>query len=170
MNATNKDSLFALLNGQATAKGTLTLSHRNVFLDGKLFLANAILESRRNIIKHHICDADSSDFSLKSVELSGLAFDTKNFKSHIDFEKRNGTFSSNGDGSLVEFPVNQYVCFMDNFKWFMDKSELELGGAENAKSGNDQIDLDGPEFISVHPKQDSLRFRHHEQSLTIKII
>ncbi len=159
MNATNKDSLFALLNGQATAKGTLTLSHRNVFLDGKLFLANAILESRRNIIKHHICDADSSDFSLKSVELSGLAFDTKNFKSHIDFEKRNGTFSSNGDGSLVEFPVNQYVCFMDNFKWFMDKSELELGGAENAKSGNDQIDLDGPEFISVHPKQDSMRFR-----------
>ncbi|HET6992297.1 MAG TPA: hypothetical protein VFJ43_13270, partial [Bacteroidia bacterium] len=159
MNATNRDSLFNIYNGKATGKGTLTLSPKNVFLNGSFYFSSAILDSKKLVLKQHVADADTADFSLKAMELSGLAFSTKNFSAHVDFEKREGDFKSNGSGSIVQFPVNQYICYMENFKWLMDKSELELGGAGKPKPGADKIDLEGPEFISVHPKQDSLRFR-----------
>lgn len=156
LNATNKDSLFTIFNGKATGAGTLTLSPKNIFLNGKFYFSSAILESKKMVLKQHVCDADTADFSLKAMEQTVLAFSTKNFNAHIDFDKREGDFSANGAGSIVGFPVNQYICYMENFKWLMDKSELELGGA---KKGNNKLDLIGPEFISTHPKQDSLRFR-----------
>jgi hypothetical protein len=158
MNATNKDSLFNIYNGKATGKGTMTLSPKNAQLNGVLNFSSAILESKRMILKQHITDADTADFSLKAIEMAGLSFSTKNFNAHVDFDKREGDFNANGKGSIVEFPVNQYICYMENFKWLMDKSELELGGAK-PKAGATKLDLLGPEFISVHPKQDSLRFR-----------
>ncbi|MEO5641683.1 MAG: hypothetical protein ABIQ40_08975 [Bacteroidia bacterium] len=159
MNVTNKDSLFNVFNGKATAGGMMTLSPKNLSLNGKLNFSSALLESKRMILKQHVADADTADFSLKALELAGLAFSTKNFNAHVDFDKREGDFKANGKGSIVEFPVNQYICYMENFKWLMDKSELELGGAGKPKAGGDKLDLLGPEFISVHPKQDSLRFR-----------
>jgi hypothetical protein len=159
MNATNKDSLFNIFNGKATGAGTLTLSPKNLSLNGKLNFSSAMLDSKRMVLKQHVADADTADFSLKALELAGLAFSTKNFNAHVDFDKREGDFKANGKGSIVEFPVNQYICYMENFKWLMDKGELELGGAGKPKAGSDQIKLEGPEFISVHPKQDSLRFR-----------
>jgi hypothetical protein len=159
MNATNKDSLFTVYKGKATGKGTLTLSPKNVFLNGTFYFSSAILDSKKLVLKQHIADADTADFSLKAMAVAGLSFSTKNFNAHVDFEKREGDFKSNGTGSIVEFPVNQYICYMENFKWLMDKSELELGGASKAKPTANKLDLEGPEFISVHPKQDSLRFR-----------
>jgi hypothetical protein len=160
MNATQTDSLFNVFNGKATGKGTLTNSPKQASLNGTLNFSSAMLDSKKMVLKQHICDADTADFSLKAIELAGLAFSTKNFSAHVDFDKREGDFQANGKGSIVQFPVNQYICYMENFKWLMDKSELELGGAKGkAKPGADKLDLLGPEFISVHPKQDSLRFR-----------
>ncbi|MCX6311659.1 MAG: hypothetical protein NT084_08480 [Bacteroidetes bacterium] len=159
MNATNRDSVFTVFKGLATAKGTLTLSPKNLLENGILHFLDADLDSRKMVLKHHIADADTADFSLKAIAASGLAFATNNVNAHVDFEKREGDFKANGKGSIVKFPVNQYICYMENFKWFMDKSAIELGGAAKPKPGMDKLDLEGPEFISVHPKQDSLRFR-----------
>jgi hypothetical protein len=49
---------------------------------------------------------------------------------------------------------------MDRFKWFMDSEEIQLGDDKKKLDSNveNALDLEGPEFISVHPKQDSLRF------------
>lgn len=158
MNATNRDSAFTVFSGRATFGGTLTLSPKSLAGNGKLDFSNAELSSKKMILKQHFADADTSDFSLKALEMAGLAFETKNFSAHVDFDKKEGDFNANGEGSIVNFPVNQYICFMKNFKWYMDQSTIELGGAK-PKPGADKLDLQGPEFISVHPKQDSLRFR-----------
>ncbi len=159
MNATNRDSAFNVFNGQATASGTLTLSPKALTANGKMNFSSAELDSKRMVLKQHTIDSDSADFHMKSLDGTGLqAFATKNFNAHIDFEKREGDFNANGEGSVVSFDIDKYICYMKNFKWYMDQSTLELGGAK-PKNGATQLDLEGPEFISVLPKQDSLRFR-----------
>lgn len=157
MEATNKDSAFTAYKGEAKVKGTLTLGPKALRARGVMEFSNAEMTSRDMVMKHHIVDADTVDFNLKAAQLASMAFQTKNFKAHIDFEKREGEFKANGKGSIVNFPVNQYICYMENFKWFMDKSQIELSGNKPA-AGASKVDLTGPEFISVHPKQDSLRF------------
>jgi hypothetical protein len=48
---------------------------------------------------------------------------------------------------------------MDNFKWYMDKGDIELSSRDAGKPKDDRLlELSGPEFISTNPKQDSLRF------------
>ena len=157
MLATNKDSAFTSYKKEAKVNGTLTLGPKSLNASGKMDFNNAEMFSKNMVMKHHSVDADTVDFNLKSADLASMAFSTKNFKAHVDFEKREGEFKANGKGSVVQFPVNQYICYMENFKWFMDKSQLELSG-NKPTAGASKVDLNGPEFISVHPKQDSLRF------------
>lgn len=157
MQASNVDSAFTVFNGQAKVDGTLTLGPKQLLASGRMDFSNAEMTSQKMVLKHHIADADTADFNLKAAEMAGMAFTTKNFKARVDFEKREGEFKANGKGSIVNFPVNQYICYMENFKWYMDKSEIELSG-NKGKAGQNDLDLDGPEFISVHPKQDSIRF------------
>lgn len=157
MLATNRDSAFTAYKGEAKVTGTLTLAPKSLNANGKMDFNNAEMFSKNMVMKHHIVDADTVDFNLKAANLASMAFATKNFKAHVDFQKREGEFKANGKGSVVQFPVNQYICYMENFKWFMDKSQLELS-ANKPAPGASKLDLTGPEFISVHPKQDSLRF------------
>lgn len=157
MQATNRDSAFVCYKGESKVKGTLTLSPKDLRASGQMDFNNAEMISKNMVMKHHTTDADTVDFNLKAANLASMAFSTKNFKAHVDFEKREGDFKANGKGSIVNFPVNQYICYMENFKWFMDKSQLELSG-NKPTAGAQGVKLTGPEFISVHPKQDSLRF------------
>nr|MBP6573114.1 hypothetical protein [Flavobacteriales bacterium] len=69
-----------------------------------------------------------------------------------------GEFVSNGKNTKVEFPVNQYMCFMDRFKWFMDQGDIELEADQTAAAGSEDLQLSGTNFISTRPDQDSLAF------------
>jgi hypothetical protein len=119
----------------------------------------------------HVVDADTSKFSLKALdEIEGFAFKTDNVNSHVDFNERKGEFKSNGEGSLVEFPQNQYQCYMDKFTWYMDQEEIEITAADKkiqaqpepghelSESELEDIQLEGSAFTSTHPEQDSLSF------------
>ncbi|MDQ3046247.1 MAG: hypothetical protein M3R27_01770 [Bacteroidota bacterium] len=162
MNAWNpKDKKFIDYNGQSEFSGRLSVTPKQLFGSGVADFSNAKLVGKLIKFKSNSFDSDTSNFTLKAIDLAAEAFATDNVNSHIDFDKRVGEFKSNGKGSIVKFPVNLYVCFMDNFKWYMDDSQIELGSSKNptAKAANEDLDLIGPEFISVHPKQDSLRFQ-----------
>ncbi|MBN8697008.1 MAG: hypothetical protein J0L87_10795 [Bacteroidetes bacterium] len=152
---------FQSYNGQAEFNGKLTLTPKQLFGKGTADFSNAKLDADWIKFNHNTFNSDTANFSLKAMDLAGMAFATDNVNAKIDFDKRMGEFKSNGKGSIVKFPVNQYVCFMDNFKWYMDDATIELGTSKNptAKAANEDLDLVGPEFISVHPKQDSLRFQ-----------
>lgn len=148
----SKDML--LYNKSASLKGNLVLMPSGIDADGVVTFQQSQLASNKLQLKDHSYGADTSDFSLKSDIENVLALQTKNVKSNIDLEKRVGEFYSNGTGSNVTFPLNQYVSNIQNFKWFMDKSEMEFGGA----TAGTKMNITESEFISVHPNQDSLRF------------
>ena len=80
-------------------------------------------------------------------------------KTNIDLINRTGFFKSNGAGSFVTFPENEYICFIDELTWFMDKEEVILGSS---------INNNGFKFISINKKQDSLSFNALSASYNLK--
>ncbi len=167
MSVSSDKKPIILYNGQTKLTGELQLTSNSLTGQGLVQVADAEMDSKLFKFKNIVFDADTANFRLKTYDLKDLAFSTHNYKSHIDFKDRKGEFKSNGGGSKVEFPVNQYICFMDEFEWFMDKEEIALTNSKGlSNQTSDQkdirelvdIDISGSEFVSVHPKQDSLRF------------
>ncbi len=166
MNTSKIRKALVFFEGKAELNGTSVLTPNGMLGRGRMDFLDAELESSNMHFKQMIIDADTADFRLKSLntDISAIAFDTKNMNAHVDFDKREGKFKSNGGGDYVKFPVNQYIAFMDEFTWFIDKAVIELSASNkinvNAPANEDLADLQlsGSEFISVHPKQDSLRF------------
>jgi len=169
--STDKD--FEMMEKQATLKGGLVLTPSGMRGNGKMEFSKAQLYSENFVYKANIVDADTSDFNLKELEESEFAFKTTNVNSHIDFVERKGLFRANGRASLIEFPQNRYVCYMDQFTWYMDKDALELSASKEALAQKlqnvdttamsateiEDLKLEGTEFISIHPRQDSLKFK-----------
>ncbi len=157
----NKDKKFNTYGKISHFNGVLSLTPQELTGNGYSEFFNAKLEAKLMKFKFISFNSDTANFSLKDFATGATAFSTANVKADIDFETKIGQFKSNGKGSMVQFPQNQYICFMESFKWLMADSSIEIvidkGKAKAAETNND-VDLEGPEFISVHPKQDSLRF------------
>jgi len=160
MQASDKTTPFTAYNKQGEFRGTFDLSPTELYGKGKVDFEKADLISKRILFKQKKFFADTANFHLKAFDEEGFTFSTENVNATIDFEKRTGQFISNGAGSFVRFDKNQYIAYMDRFKWFMDSENIQLGDDQKKINANveNALDLEGPEFISVHPKQDSLRF------------
>ena len=119
-------------NGEADMKGITYLTPKGMEGRGLMYFKEAELGSRKFKYSRWLIDADTSDFNLLSAtkpepgEENPLDFDSRNVNAHVDFEQRKGEFKSNEGTSVVEFPKNQYICYMDMFTWLMDKDEVEL--------------------------------------------
>lgn len=142
-------------------RGRLDLNYKELVGNGKVDFDKADLSSSKILFVKRRFFSDTANFHLKAFEEEGFTFSTVNVNAKIDFDARIGEFITNGSGSYVRFDKNQYIAYMDRFKWFMDAEEVQLGD-ENKKMDQEAaeqgLDLEGPEFISTHPKQDSLRF------------
>jgi hypothetical protein len=149
---------------EAKLSGTLHLKPTGMTGEGAMNFSGAKLSSsdfdytRRKIL------ADTSSFELAGMgegEGLGLAFKTDNVNSNVDFDKRQGLFKSNGGETKIEFPTNQYICFMDQFTWFMDRDEMDLSSSRKAA---DDLVIDTNDeqkksnFFSIAEGQDSLNF------------
>jgi len=159
----NKTDLLDFYDSLAVLNGTLALRPEGMTGNGLLtIMKKGELLAVNFKFKERQIDADTSDFDLLSFDLDALAFRTTNVNAHIDFDTKKSEFKSNDGESFVEFPDNQYICYMDKFNWYMKNDDLEMEAAR--KEGSDvkietDMDLAGPNFFSVHPKQDSLSFR-----------
>jgi hypothetical protein len=156
---------LSMYDDQVKMTGNLTLAPAGMTGNGVMQFVTSELESGHFKYKMDVFDADTSNFRLNSDETSTLAFSTNYVQSHIDFTKRFGEFKSIAGGSIVNFPLNQYISFIDRFKWLMDEKELELSASDElaTKEVSDtvvtNITLSGSEFVSLDPRQDSLRFK-----------
>ena len=116
-------------------------------------------------------NADTSEFKLNTMEdqVKEMAFKTQNVNAHVDFTNRKGEFKSNAGESFVQFPDNMYICYMDQFNWYMDNDDLEMESGSTGDINIDtDLDLSGSNFFSVHPDQDSLNFKSPKARFDIK--
>ena len=156
---------ISMYNGQASLrKGNLALSTDEMGGKGVIEFSGAFLESNDFAYSKDVFDADTSSFSLSSITETGMAFKTENVAAHVDFITRIGEFLSNGEESFVEFPANQYICFMDKFKWFMDNNDIEMETNRGEKIADSDFVIDtdvnksSSNFFSIREDQDSLNF------------
>jgi hypothetical protein len=172
---------FKMYNTETTLAGSLVLEPKGLSGNGKMDLTTADLYSDKFSYLANVINADTSAFDLKSLHNKGLTVQTKNVKSHIDFTTRKGDFTSNEDFSLVTFPENQYISYLDYFKWNMNDKTLEMGAKRTPSQPKPKIRLQvpdttrlstttisdrfgfkeepvGPRYISISHNQDSLNF------------
>ena len=111
--------------------------------------------------------ADNLNFRLKDTVMNDYFITAINHSAHIDFEKRKGSFVSNGDISYITFPINMFYTRSSGFDWLMDDEKLAFSYEDpyastdlNATKIQDLYTMKshGNELISTHPAQDSLQF------------
>ncbi len=162
--ATNLSKPFNIINSQNFHYGTLLLEPIGISGRGKLDMTVAEMLSESFNYRANGFKTDTSDFFLKSLTGSMFTVVTKNVNADIDYDKRTGVFMSNDDFSLVEFPENKYISYLDYFVWNMDIQEFQMGlgkkdyTTEKIPSFNKGEGLSGPRYISVKFDQDSLNF------------
>lgn len=144
-----------MFDRQAKLDGNLALAPTGLSGNGLMSFEKAEMQSNLFRYKQISFSADTADFRLLSDREGEFAFASKNVNANIDLQKRLGEFRSNGSGSFVTFPANQYICFIDEFRWFMDRKEIEIGAPVTESN---QTTSAGSDFISIHPVQDSLKW------------
>jgi len=158
-----KENYLSMYNTEDNTrmKGRLDLSPTGLSGDGNLYYEVAVMESNHYSFKNSTFVSDTSRF----VD-DGLVLD--NFKANADYSDRKIFFTSNGGSSLVEFSDNLFICYMDEATWYMDQTitSFSIQDATSLEaisdlSARDRVDYTykGSEFISIHPNQDSLRFK-----------
>lgn len=167
---------IALFNGEGEFKGTTVLREKGMRGNGVIELNSATMMADNFNFKRWEAAADTASFQLKNnlkeegdLTENPLSFKTDNVNGFLNFEDRKGVFTSNAGESVVEFPVNQYVCLIDQFTWMMDYHELALEKKEvdDIEISGD-LDLVGPNFFSIHPRQDSLQFKTPKAKFDLK--
>jgi len=158
--ASRIDSVFHMFNSTTVLAGDLKLKPSGLSGSGRMILEGAELYADLFRYRASEIDADTADFYLKSLHTDGYTVLTENMKSHIDFSAHKGLFTSNEDFTLVSFPENKYVSYLDHFEWDMDKKELAMGSSTAAPPATEVAEegLRGPRYISIDPAQDSLSF------------
>ncbi|HXP52600.1 MAG TPA: hypothetical protein VN922_21785, partial [Bacteroidia bacterium] len=119
-------SPFFIYTNSSIFHGKLDLTPELLTGNGEIDFLKASLTSKLIKFKQHKFNADTADFSLDATDNSGIAFQTNNMNSEIDFQTQMGEFKSNGGGSVVKFPENEYIAYMDEFKWYMNQDQLEV--------------------------------------------
>lgn len=154
------DSSFKMFNETTTLAGDLKLQPSGLTGTGRMYLEGAELLSSHYEYKAQEIDADTTDFYLKSLHSKGFTVLTDNIDAHIDFRAKKGSFKSNEEYTLVSFPENKYVSFLDNFQWDMERKILAMGSATSTPPATEVAEegLVGPRYISIDPEQDSLSF------------
>ena len=153
------DKPIAMYDMASFMHGQTMIQPEGLSGSGMFEFEKAELEASLIRFKHQDFESDTADFRLKDDSLSNeLSFSTVNVNAYVSFKDRRGTFKSNGGGSFIDFPQNQYICYMDEFKWYMDNDEIELSAGEAGSADAADVKLEGAQFISVHPEQDSLSF------------
>jgi len=148
---------FDMYDGKLVHNGNLVLTKFGLTGDGVASFDQARVASNLIKFKGIAFVSDTSDFSLQSMDTLLPALTTTNMRSFIDLEKRYGEFSSNGVGSYVTFPLNQYISYIEKFKWLMDDKNVAFNMMGNNKQTT-AMNIAGSEFVSINPAQDSLRW------------
>lgn len=158
MYATTQDSGMVFYDKVSRFYGTTTLSPTYLHGNGIYKFERADLKSRKMVFKYQTFDSDTADFALRDATTAGaFGLKTKNLNAHVDYKGRFAEFKSNGKNEPIEFPINQYICFMEEFKWYMDNDAIDFTSSASTQISAD-VKMEGSKFISINPDQDSLSF------------
>ena len=167
-----KDSLIEIFEDDITKiAGKIELTQAGMVGEGTLLFNKIEVLSSTFKFKNRTIDAAVCEFIVKGQDpLDPLSFQAINMNMHIDFDTRIGDFESNDGDSYLEFPDNQFICYMDKFQWFMDSDEMGMANDEDSTGFNisSEMEILEPNFFSTRPDQDSLSFASNSARYDMK--
>lgn len=156
-----------ILYDNSRFNGTLKFSPSFMKGDGAFYFDQSEVISANMDFMYSKLTADSAIFNLRDIEGENFIFKSSGYFATIDFENQKGQFNNLSQNSFIEFPFNKYISTLDEMEWDMFNNKLNLtGNLSKNHPGLDTLDdlrlidykLSGPEFISINPEHDSLRF------------
>jgi len=157
--STLKENL-KMYDNETTMQGTLLLKPNSLSGKGTIQFRVAKMNSDNYTFKNQT-------FSSPKTNFSDIGNSLNNYSALANYSERSIIFISNDGTSKVEFPENQYICYMDQATWYMDN---EITDYSSSLASNDNLfsyltlrqsadtEYKGSNFISLHPQQDSLTF------------
>lgn len=155
--AQTKEAIM-LYAGESKLRGKIAIGESGMTGSGVMEFASAEVASKRFRFKKEDFKSDTASFAftardeVKNDGTKEVAIKTDNVKADVSFKNRQGQFKSNSSDSYIEFPVNKYIAYMDELRWYMDKDEVDMNSSMN------EIDLIGSRFVSTRADQDSITF------------
>ncbi|MEG1572960.1 MAG: hypothetical protein RR328_05345, partial [Bacteroidales bacterium] len=167
-------------------RGAYCFSPKLSQADGMLGFPNqAQMQSANFQLHSRDFRADTLAFRIFTADRGNIFVQTDNYRTQVDLNTHKANFISNASNSKVIFPLNMYQSYMNQMNWDIVKNELSFV-AQSINASNfehlstlslaERISLPkiGVEFVSLHPKQDSLRFNatkatYHTQDSLLEI-
>ena len=138
--------------------GTLVLTPEGLKGYGELEWSLARAKSDIFSFGVHSAVADTMNINIKSLEDDErLALETDNVNGILDFDESTGHFEANDEDVVTRLPHNQYMTTMNEFDWDMTGNFV----AFESEEGQPAL------FTSIHPDQDSLKFRGEEATYNL---
>lgn len=153
-----KNAFEIFKSGEHTLTGTLTLTPGGLKGNGLLDWSQAAMTSKQFNFGAFSAKADTTSLKIKAEEVGSIAIQSDRLRSDVDFDKQMGRFKALDEYLETKLPLNQYVTSMNEFIWEMKNSMVRF------KSDSTKMGI----FTSVHPDQDSLRFRGKRASYDLK--
>ncbi len=153
--------------GNALLNGSIALSPDRFTGNGHFAFGHADIASHSFRFTDRGLNADSANFILKNPDTGDTTFLAGNYRAKIDFKQQKGWFNHLNNRSFLTFPFNRYISTLDEAEWLMNEDKLSLFSTHNeAYNRLDSLNRKqlvawhqpGPEFISIRPEDDSLRF------------
>jgi hypothetical protein len=146
----SKEAPFALFReGEYNMKGTLILTPGGLKANGTLDWDKASMTSKMFNFGAFSTTADTASIKIRAFNTDEFALETNNLNADVNFENQIGVFKANDEFLETILPYNQYKTSMNEFTWDMKEETVTFKADEN-KFGT---------FTSIHPDQDSLRFK-----------
>ncbi|MBK9491562.1 MAG: hypothetical protein IPO07_24275 [Haliscomenobacter sp.] len=153
-----KNAFQIFKSGEHTLTGSLALTPGGLKGNGLLDWPQAAMTSKQFNFGAFSAKADTTALKIKAEEVGAIAIQSDRLRSDVDFDKQLGRFKSLDEYLETKLPLNQYVTSMNEFIWEMKNSMIRFK-SDSTKLGT---------FTSVHPDQDSLRFRGKRASYDLK--
>ncbi|MCL2682412.1 MAG: hypothetical protein FWE63_02850 [Bacteroidales bacterium] len=169
---TNKTDGFSVFDDEILFYGELVLSDTGMIGEGKAIFKNkSEMSSQKFVFKDQNLFSDSIAFGIKSKDGKQNAIQSENYNVHVDFDRQKGYFANNDSNVFINFPINRYLCYMNELEWDIKENLVYLRNSQKSSYTNEQLDnmnlreliaigkdLPGSDFISLNPRQDSLTF------------
>ncbi len=148
---TSQETPFAMYD-DIGMRATGTLAHSPNALRGKglLEFLDAETRSKDYLFRNRQFSSDKLAFRVRANPAAEWGFGMENAKGKVDFNQQQGDFYLNDPADYFSFPANQYICYMDYAKWQIPQKAVDV-----KKQGSQA----SSEMVSIHPRQDSLRFQ-----------
>ncbi len=157
-----KENAFKFFKeGEHTLTNLLILTPEGAKGNGTFSWKQGTLKSKKFDFGTRTVHADTMDMSInavdKAVTANQLAFDTKNVKGDIDFDKYKGRFEANSEEIETNMPTIKYKTSINRFDWDL-KNEFITFDAVGKEAT----------FLCTDPNQDSLKFNGKTADYNLK--